>query len=88
MEIHNIELNPGNGGQMARGAGNFGTIMAKEDTYSNIKMPSGEVSLQAEDPEFVVATGLLLWGKDRLFADGEGIGVNGWLKQLLKNLLP
>ena len=43
MEIHNIELNPGNGGQMARGAGNFGTIMAKEDTYSNIKMPSGEV---------------------------------------------
>ena len=53
-----------------------------------LEMPSGEVSLQAEDPEFVVATGLLLWGKDRLFADGEGIGVNGWLKQLLKNLLP
>ncbi len=43
MEIHNIELNPGSGGQIARGAGNSGTIIAKEETYSNIKMPSGEV---------------------------------------------
>ncbi|MFC1621947.1 50S ribosomal protein L2 [Patescibacteria group bacterium] len=41
--IHNVELNPGRGGQMARGAGNYATIMAKESPYANIKLPSGEV---------------------------------------------
>jgi large subunit ribosomal protein L2 len=43
MEIHNIELNPGRGGQMARGAGNRSVIMAKEGKYVNLKLPSGEV---------------------------------------------
>ena len=42
-EVHNIELNPGRGGQMVRGAGNSATIMAKEGKYVNIKLPSGEV---------------------------------------------
>ncbi len=43
MEIHNIELNPGKGGQIARGAGNSSVIMAKEGKYVNLKLPSGEV---------------------------------------------
>lgn len=43
MEIHNIELNPGKGGQMVRGAGNRASILAKEGDYVNIKLPSGEV---------------------------------------------
>lgn len=43
LEIHNIELNPGQGGQIVRGAGNSGVILAKEADYVNIKMPSGEV---------------------------------------------
>lgn len=43
MEIHNIELNPGKGGQMVRGAGNSALILAKEGDYVNIKLPSGEV---------------------------------------------
>jgi large subunit ribosomal protein L2 len=41
--IHNIELRPGCGGQMARSAGTYGQLMAKEDKYGQIKMPSGEV---------------------------------------------
>jgi large subunit ribosomal protein L2 len=43
MAIHNIELNPGQGGQVARGAGNSAQILAKEGKYVNIKLPSGEV---------------------------------------------
>lgn len=43
MEIHNVELSPGRGGQIARGAGNSAVIMAKEGKYVNLKLPSGEV---------------------------------------------
>jgi large subunit ribosomal protein L2 len=43
MEIHNIELYPGGGGQMVRGAGNSAVVLAKEGKYANIKLPSGEV---------------------------------------------
>ena len=43
MEIHNVELNPGKGGQIARGAGNSALIMAKEGKYVNLKLPSGEI---------------------------------------------
>ena len=53
---------------------------------SSIEMPSGEMSLQAEDPEFVGALGLVLWGRDRMF--GEGNFTGGWMKKLLKDLLP
>lgn len=41
--IHNIELHKGRGGQLVRGAGTMAVILAKEDTYVHIKMPSGEV---------------------------------------------
>jgi len=40
--IHNIELNPGQGGSMVRGAGNFAILMAKEGNMAQIKLPSGE----------------------------------------------
>lgn len=43
MFVHNIELNPGRGGQMVRGAGNSAQLLAKEGKYVNIKLPSGEV---------------------------------------------
>lgn len=41
--IHNIELKPGKGGQMARSAGNAAQLMAKEDKYAQVRLPSGEV---------------------------------------------
>jgi len=43
--IHNIELRPGKGGQIARSAGAFAQLMAKEGQYANIKLKSGEVRL-------------------------------------------
>lgn len=41
--IHNIELTPGRGGQMARSAGTYAQLVAKEGKYALIKLPSGEV---------------------------------------------
>jgi len=41
--IHNIELYPGRGGQMARSAGTYAQLSAKEGSYCNLKLPSGEV---------------------------------------------
>jgi len=43
--IHNIELNIGHGGQLARGAGCYAQLMAREGKYAQIKLPSGEVRL-------------------------------------------
>lgn len=43
--IHNIELNPGQGGKLVRSAGTTAQLMAKEGKYAHIKLPSGEVRL-------------------------------------------
>ncbi|HOE64697.1 MAG TPA: 50S ribosomal protein L2 [Candidatus Sumerlaeota bacterium] len=43
--VHNIELKPGKGAQIAKSAGSFGQIMAKEGKYIHVKMPSGEMRL-------------------------------------------
>ena len=43
--IHNIELSKGKGGQLVRSAGASAQLMAKEDKYSQIRMPSGEVRM-------------------------------------------
>jgi len=45
IPIHNIELNPGGGAKIARGAGTAATIMAHEGNFAHIKMPSGEIRL-------------------------------------------
>lgn len=56
---------------------------------ASLEMPNGEVSLQAEDPEFACALGLLFWGRDRMFEGGVGGGnFAGWMKKVFKNLLP
>jgi large subunit ribosomal protein L2 len=41
--IHNLELKPGRGAQMIRSAGSWGQLMAKEGSYAQVRMPSGEV---------------------------------------------
>ena len=43
--IHNIEVEPGKGGKLARSAGIFAQLMAKEGEYCHVKMPSGELRL-------------------------------------------
>ena len=41
--VHNVELYPGRGGQLARAAGNAAQLMAKEGTYALLRLPSGEL---------------------------------------------
>jgi large subunit ribosomal protein L2 len=41
--IHNIELKPGKGGQLVRSAGGSAQLLAKEDDYAQIRLPSGEI---------------------------------------------
>jgi large subunit ribosomal protein L2 len=43
--IHAIELQPGKGAQMVRSAGNSAQLMAKENGYAQVRLPSGEVRL-------------------------------------------
>ncbi|MBE9545110.1 MAG: 50S ribosomal protein L2 [Proteobacteria bacterium] len=44
-QIHNIELRAGKGGQIVRSAGTYAQLMAKEDRYALVKLPSGEVRM-------------------------------------------
>lgn len=44
-EVHNIEMVPGKGGQLVRSAGLSAQILAKENGYAHIKLPSGEMRL-------------------------------------------
>ncbi len=46
-QIHNIELEPGRGGQLVRSAGASAQLLAKEGDYAQVRMPSGEVRLIA-----------------------------------------
>ncbi len=41
--VHNVELQPGHGGQLVRAAGTAAQIMAKEGEYAQLRLPSGEV---------------------------------------------
>ena len=43
--VHNIEMKPGRGGQMARGAGTYAQLMAKEGKNVTLRLPSGEMRM-------------------------------------------
>lgn len=54
--IHNIELFPGKGGQLVRSAGGAAQLMAKEGSYAQIRLPSGEVRLVRLDCKATIGT--------------------------------
>ncbi|MDO8588632.1 MAG: 50S ribosomal protein L2 [Armatimonadota bacterium] len=47
--VHNVELYPGKGGQLARSAGNGVQLMAKEGKYASLRLPSGEMRMVLQD---------------------------------------
>lgn len=49
LSIHNIEMKPGKGGQIARSAGTYAQLVAVEGKYAQVKMPSGEIRLIPSD---------------------------------------
>jgi large subunit ribosomal protein L2 len=44
-QVHNVELKPGKGGQIARSAGSSVQLVAREGDYASLRMPSGELRL-------------------------------------------
>jgi large subunit ribosomal protein L2 len=48
-QVHNVELQPGKGGQLARSAGVYAQLMAKEGDYAQLRLPSGEVRKVRQD---------------------------------------
>ena len=45
INVHNIELSPGKGGQLARSAGSYAQVMAHDNGLSTLRLPSGEVRM-------------------------------------------
>ena len=48
-QIHNVELQPGRGGQLVRSAGTSAQLLAKEGAYAQVRLPSGEVRLISQN---------------------------------------
>jgi large subunit ribosomal protein L2 len=55
-QIHNVELQPGRGGQLARSAGAGVQLMAKEGDYATLRLPSGEMRMVRTDCRATVGT--------------------------------
>ena len=54
--VHNIEMKPGKGGQMARAAGNAAQLMAKEGKFATLRLPSGEMRMVPIDCRATIGT--------------------------------
>jgi large subunit ribosomal protein L2 len=69
MFINNVELTPGKGGQLVRGAGLSAQLVGKEDAYALVKLPSGEVRKILKECAATIGAmgnadyGLIRWGK-------------------------
>lgn len=69
MFVHNLELTPGKGGQLVRGAGLSAQLVGKEEGYALVKLPSGEVRKILQECAATIGSmgnadyGLVRWGK-------------------------
>jgi large subunit ribosomal protein L2 len=54
--VHNVELTPGRGGQLARSAGSGVQLLAKEGEYATLRLPSGEMRMVRADCRATVGT--------------------------------
>ncbi len=69
MQVFNIELQPGQGGKMVRGAGTSAMLLAVEGEYATLRMPSGEVRMVPKTCMATIGTvsnpdwSLVRWGK-------------------------
>jgi len=49
LTVHNVEMTPGKGGQMVRSAGTGAQVMAHDDGFTTLKLPSGEIRLVSSE---------------------------------------
>jgi len=76
--IHNIEMQPGKGGAMARSAGTYAQLNAKEDKYAVLKMPSGELRKVLSS---CIATVGIVSNSDHALESAGKAGRNRWKGQ-------
>ncbi|MCC9137647.1 50S ribosomal protein L2 [Pontibacter silvestris] len=74
--IHNIELQPGNGGALARSAGSYAQLVAREGRYATIKLPSGELRMVLVNCYATVGT---VSNSDHMNVNLGKAGRNRWL---------
>ncbi len=69
MEVHNVELQPGGGGQVVRGAGTSAELLAVEGDHATLRLPSGETRRVLKECMATIGTvsnpdwSLVRWGK-------------------------
>lgn len=80
--IHNIELRPGQGGQMARSAGSYAQLLAREGKYAIIKMPSGETRMVLTECKATVGT---VSNSDHALEKSGKAGRTRWLGRRPRN---
>jgi len=67
--VHNVEMVPGKGGQLARSAGSFAQLMAREGSLATLKLPSGEMRMVPKECYATVGQvgnldhEIIVWGK-------------------------
>ena len=74
--VHNIELNPNQGGKFARSAGTYAQLSAKEGKYAVLKMPSGEVRMVLQTCMATVGT---VGNSDHFLERSGKAGNSRWL---------
>ena len=74
--VHNIEMIPGKGAQMARSAGAYVQVMARDNNYVTLKLPSGEVRMV---PEKCLATIGVVGNKQHELVRSGKAGRSRWL---------
>lgn len=86
--VHNIELTPGRGGQLARSAGTSAIIQAREGGYVHLKLPSGEVRLVREEGMATVGQlGNIEWKNEVIGSAGRSrhMGIRPSVRGTAKN---
>lgn len=86
--VHNVELTPGRGGQIARGAGTGAIISAKEDIFVHLKLPSGEIrKIRAESLATIGQLGNINWKNEDLGTAGRArrMGIRPTVRGVAQN---
>ncbi len=73
--IHNIELNPRNGGVLARSAGTYAQLTSRDGKYANIKLPSGETRMILTTCKATIGT---VSNSDHIIVSSGKAGRNRW----------
>ena len=86
--IHNIELTPGRGGQMARSAGTGAILAAKEGEFAHLKLPSGELrKVLAKGMATIGQLGNVEWKNEQLGKAGRSrnMGIRPTVRGVAQN---